>query len=249
MKTHIQSLCILGALVSMATLAPAEIVTETTRTFTVNQTIADPQDPPQLFLQTINDSAILSLTRVDVGLHLVGTPLNNGFASDMYVMLNQNLSLTSILLNRVGVSDSDPVGFYYDGWNVTFSFDAAGGDIHLVNTGDGSGVLSGTYEPDGRVNPTDSVRSSLLDVFNGSTGNGDWRLGVADLSTGGQMQLVSWSLTLTGENTVPEPSTYALLGMSGLGLMTRRKLFLGSRCKIFAKFVRSAKVTPIMLQN
>ena len=223
MKTRIQSFGLLAALLATTTtLVRADIITEATRTFTVNQTIADPQDPPQLFLQTISDSAILSLTRVDIGLHLVGTPADNGFASDMFVSLNQNLSLTSILLNRVGISDSDPVGFFYDGWNVTFSFDGAGGDIHLANTGDGTGVLSGTYEPDGRVNPTDTLRPSLLDVFNGSAGNGDWRLAIGDLSPSGQMQLESWSLTLTGDNTVPEPSSFALLGLGGLGWLAWR---------------------------
>lgn len=223
MKKRLQPIYIFAALLSTATLLPADIITEATRTFNVNQTIPDPQDPPQLFLQTISDSAILSLTRVDVGLHLVGTPADNGFASDMFVSLNQNLSLTSILLNQVGVSDSDPAGFFYDGWNVTFSFDGAGGDIHLVNTGDGLGILSGTYEPDGRTSATDTARPSLLDVFNGSTGNGDWRLAVGDLSAGGQMQLVSWSLTLSGATSVPEPSTFALLGLGCLGWMAWRK--------------------------
>ncbi len=202
------------ALAASATVASAEIITEPTRTFTVNTTIGDPADPPSLFLQTINDSAILSLTRVEVGLHLIGTPVGNGFASDMFVSLNQDFGPTSILLNRVGVSGSDPVGFFYDGWNVMFRDGAANGDVHVFDPG--TGVLTGTYEPDGRTSPMDTLRTSLLDVFNGRAGNGDWRLAVGDLSAGGQMQLVDWSLTLQGETVVPEPSSLSLIALAAI---------------------------------
>jgi hypothetical protein len=225
MKNPFRPFWMLVALTAATSVVRADVITEATRTFTVNQDINDPQDPPQLFLETINDSAIVSLTKVEVQLHLVGTPVDNGFASDMYVALNQNLSITSILLNRVGISDSDPVGYYYDGWDVTLSDDAVGGDIHQVDTADGSGVLTGAYQPDGRVAPTDTSRPSLLSVFNGGSGNGDWRLEVGDLSSGGQMQLESWSLTLTGITAVPEPGTSAMIvaGLAGLALFARRK--------------------------
>lgn len=223
MKTRHYCLGIFLAVLSTTSLVRADVITEPTRTFTVNQDINDPQDPPQLFLETISDSAITSLTGVDIGLNLVGTPADNGFASDMYVSLNQNLSLTSILLNRVGITDSDSTGFFYDGWNVTFSFNGAGGDVHLADTGDGTGILTGTYEADGRTLPTDTARPSLLDVFNGSTGNGDWRLAVGDLSSGGQMKLESWSLTLTGETAAPEPTSWALLCLGGLSWFAWRK--------------------------
>ena len=221
----IQPFCVVAVLLTTASFSTAQtLITDPTRTFTVNQVINDPQDPPQLFLQTITDSDIASLTEVDIGLNLVGTPVDNGFASDMFVSINQNLSLTGILLNRVGITDSDSTGFFYDGWNVTFSPTATGGDIHLVNTGDGTGILTGNYQPDGRVNPTDTTGTEGLDVFDGSTGNGDWRLAVGDLSSGGQMELDSWSITLTGFTAVPEPSTLALTGLGGLWFVAWRKV-------------------------
>jgi hypothetical protein len=214
------SLCCVSALICSAAVASAQTITEATRTFSVNATIDDPADPPMLFTQVITDSAILSLTKVEVGLHLVGTPADNGFASDMFVSLNLDLSPTSVLLNRVGISGSNPVGFFYDGWNVTFADDASNGDVHTVDPG--SGVLTGTYQPDGRTNPTDTARTSLLNVFNGRPGNGEWRLAIADLAPSGQMQLVSWSITLSG-TVIPEPSAIALLTIGGLAFFVRRK--------------------------
>lgn len=223
MKKLLHRISVLAALISTTTLAQADTVTEPPRTFAVNQEISDPQDPPQVFLGTITDSAILSLTKVEVQLRLTGTPADNGFASDMFVSLNYDLGPTSILLNRVGITDDDSIGYFYDGWDVTFSDDAIGGDIHGVDTDTGLGILTGTYQPDGRINPTDAARPSLLDVFSGRAGNGDWRLAVGDLSPGGQMQLESWSITLTGVTTVPEPGSVALLGLGGLGWLIWRK--------------------------
>ncbi len=195
------------------TVASATIITEPTRTFTVGTDIPDFQDPPLSFLQTISDSSIFSLTQVQISLNLVGTPASSGFAGEMVVLLNKNLSLTSVLLNRAGFSGTDSVGQPYDGWNVTFS-DLAASDVHLATLD--SGVLTGTYQPDGRVNPIDTLRPELLDVFNGETGNGDWRISVGDLEAGGTMRLASWSLTLTGE-AVPEPGTWAaIVAMAGL---------------------------------
>jgi hypothetical protein len=89
--------------------------------------------------------------------------------------------------------------------------DAASSDIHSAYLD--SGVLTGMFQPDGRLIPTDpgSARPGLLGIFVGLGGNGDWRLNIGDLHAGGTMELVSWTLTLTGENhlsAVPEASTW-----------------------------------------
>ncbi|HYG22065.1 MAG TPA: PEP-CTERM sorting domain-containing protein [Verrucomicrobiae bacterium] len=209
------------AMAASAGIASAELITEPTRVFDVDLTIGDPQDPPMVFLQTIGDSPILSITRVEIGLHLVGTSPDNGFASDMFVSLNADFGPTSILLNRVGMSSGDPIGFFYDGWNVTFRDGAPAGDIHVWDQG--TGVLTGTYEPDGRTLPFDTERLSLLEVFNGRPANGEWRLAVGDLSEGAEMKLVSWSLTFSGETVIPEPSSHALLGLGIAALALRRR--------------------------
>lgn len=212
-----------AALLATTVTARAATLTESYGPFTLGTAIADNDAVLTSFLHSITGSLILDLTWVEISFELRGTAEGTGFASDLFAsLLKSPVGVTptvsdpsAVLLNRVGLSAGDPVGFGYDGWNVTLS-DSAANDIHgesLV-----SGVLSGTFQPDGRLNPTDSLRPSMLSAFNGG-GNGDWRLNVGDLAESGTMHLVSWSLTLTGEDTVsavPEASTWA----AGVGLLT-----------------------------
>ena len=204
-------------LLASAPSASAVATVEPTRTFTVGIDIADIQDPTISFLQTVSDSAIVSLTKVEVGLVLVSRGAG-GFASEMFVSLNKDLGATASLLNRVGISGSDAIGQPYGGWDVTFSDGAVNGDIHTSSLS--SGIQNGIWQPDGRILATDTARTLQLGVFNGGTGNGAWRLNIADLEAGGTMRLQSWSLTLSGDNglaAVPEPAEMA--GVVGLGLL------------------------------
>ncbi len=210
--------------------ATGAVITEPTRNFVVGVDLADLSDPPENFLAVIDDSAIASLTEVRVGLHLVGRG-DGGFASEMYVALNKDLSVTSVLLNQVGVTGANPVGFSYDGWNVTFADSAPGGDVHLVPQI--LDVLAGEFMPDGRTAPDSTERPAMLDQFVGETGNGAWRLSVADLGLGGTMRLESWSLTLTGEAgpaQVPEAPTW-IAGLATVALLawSRRRAHSGAK--------------------
>jgi hypothetical protein len=211
---HLAFSLVAVALTTTAATAQTTL-TESTRVFTVGTDIGDIQDPPLTFLQTVSDSAIVSLTRVEVGLHLVGTTPGSGFASEMYVSLNKDLGQSSVLLNQVGITLGDPVGQGYDGWNITLRDDAINGDVHGAILG--SGTLTGIWAPDGRTEATSSSRPATLSLFNNDAGNGAWRLVVADLAPGGTMRLESWSLTLTGYTAVPEPASVTAL--TGLGLL------------------------------
>jgi hypothetical protein len=202
-------LCFAGAMASG--VAQAGVITEATRTYTVGYVLGDLVDPPMTFEQTVTDSTITSLTEVRVGLHLVGVNAGEGWASEMYVSLNQDLTRTAVLLNGVGITGTDPVGFGYDGWNTTFRDGAAAGDVHGVQPL--LTVLQQEVEPDGRLDPTDADRPAVLGVFVGGTGNGVWRLSVADLGLGGQMQLVSWSLLLSGVSPIPETGVWVGSGV------------------------------------
>jgi len=210
-----------GCLLAVAP-AQAATITEMYGPFTPGTFITDGDSLLTAHLTTITTSMILELTEVQISFELVGSPQGDGFASDIFASLLRSpvgispsvSDPSAVLLNRVGITGDNPVGFSYDGWSITLT-DSAAVDIHGASLI--SGVLTGTFQPDGRLAPTDATRPSMLGVFNGLAGNGDWRLNVGDFSAGGTMQLVNWSLTLTGEDTisaVPEASTYA----AGFGL-------------------------------
>lgn len=193
----------------MAPETMAQVMVERFVRFDVKQTLGDLADPPQVWQQTVTGTGIASLTEVKVELRLAGAP--DGFASEMVVLLTKDLSRTSVLLNQVGVGVGTGlaavVGFGYNGWDVTFADDAAGGDVHLNDPG--SGILTGYVAPDGRTLPGDTARPWMLSVMNGLPGDGTWSLSVADVGIGGVMQLEGWSLTLKGWTPVPEPTATA----------------------------------------
>jgi hypothetical protein len=197
--------------------ASAALVTETYTPSITTTAIADHQPVLTSFLHSVTTSAILSLSEVTITFELRGTAPNDGWASDMFASLLKSpvgvaptvSDPSAVLLNRAGITGSNPLGFGYDGWSLTLQ-DSAATDIHAVSLI--SGVLTGTFQPDGRTGPTDTLRSGMFSEFNGGAGNGDWRFNLGDLAAGGTMQLVNWSFTLTGEDTVPEASTWAAAG-------------------------------------
>jgi len=74
----------------------------------------------------INDAAF-------VGRHIgevrVTLELSGGWNGDLFAQLNHNSGF-SVLLNRPGVSSSEPFGYGDPGFSVTFADSAANGDIH-----------------------------------------------------------------------------------------------------------------------
>lgn len=220
MKT--KSFLLTAALLAVVPAFAQEFFLTETYNFNVGSTAGDiPDGGSSTFSQLVSASQIVHLTEVQISLNLKGNPAAAGFASDMFVSLNRDLGTqTAVLLNQVGVTGADPVGFGYDGWNVVFRDSAANGDVHWGQPTAPALALTGSWQPDGRLSPGGSARTAQLDVFNTSAANSTWYLHVADLSNGGRMTLDSWTLTFTGSTAiaVPEPKDFAaIVGASLLG--------------------------------
>jgi subtilisin-like proprotein convertase family protein len=185
-----------------------------TNTFVVGQAIPDNNPNGLTQTQTLDftGEGLVNITDLKVTLDISG-----GFNGDYYGYLVHNDGF-AILLNRVGRTSSDSLGYGDSGLNITL--ESGGSDIHTYqNTvNPGGGVLTGLWDADGRnVDPqtvTDtSARTASLGSFAGQDPSGDWTLFLTDLDPGSQGQLVSWGLVITA---TPEPGTFGLLAL-GLG--------------------------------
>jgi len=170
-------------------------------------TLQDGNPNGATFTETVSGSAVTAISDITVGLNISGD-----FNGDVYAYLTHNGSPVSILLNRVGRVSGNLDGSSDTGFNV-FLNDSASPNIHDASAG--GGVLAGTFAPDGRnfnpatvlgsVNPT----TTLLGTFGGMNANGTWSLFLADMVSGGDITLNSWSLDVELSG-VPEPTNVAL---------------------------------------
>lgn len=163
--------------------------------------------------------------------------ISGGFNGDLYAWLSHGTAL-SILLNRVGRSSTNGVGYGDAGFGMDtqpsrFTLDdQAGQDVHFYRAGgytlNASGQLTGVWQPDGRALDPESPASSFdtasrsngLGVFNGLDPNGEWILFVADVSQGNISTLTEWGLEIT---VVPEPSAFSLAIVGAAAVMISRR--------------------------
>ena len=186
-----------------------------------------PDGNPTGLTTTIDVTGIAGwLTNVTISLDVTGG--NNG---DYFAILSCDNGGYVVLLNRVGSTSSNPLGYADAGFdNVTID-DLAAVDIHLYGGRSGN-ALTGTWQPDGRntdpmtARDTDP-RTTSLSSFNGRSPNGIWTLFIEDAASAGVGTLVEWRLNF---DTVPEPAGFSLLALgTGLLVVARRRLRQRSR--------------------
>jgi subtilisin-like proprotein convertase family protein len=146
----------------------------------------------------------------DVNVTLV---VSNGWNGDLYAYLVHDSGF-AVLLNRVGRTGADPLGYDDAGMAVTFD-DQTTNDVHLYRlTLNGShavplaGPLTNSWAPDARASDPATVldtdsRTEFLSSFNGLNPNGPWTLFIADVSPVDTSHLVSWGLELCGSYGEP----------------------------------------------
>src|ERR1017187_1448309 len=147
---------------------------------------------------------------------IVKLNISGGYNGDLYAYLSYGGVLVP-LLNRVGVGSGDALGYSDTGFNVTLS-SAGAFDVHTYGSHspsfNGSGQLTGTWQPDGRaIDPLgapstfDAAGTVTFGSYTGLNPNGTWTLFLADLSAGAQRQPSSWEMDITA---VPEAVNVAL---------------------------------------
>jgi subtilisin-like proprotein convertase family protein len=206
--------------------------------------LAIPDDNTTGILRTLEVTGLNENIRysVDLSLDISGTGYG-GYVGDLYAYLAHQASpggeyTMAVLLNRPGRSDTLPNGYDDGGLNITLR-DSADHDIHTYQTQAGyqldatTGVLTGTWQPDGRlVSPdyvvsTDARTTTFNDLVHSMASpdpNGYWHLFVADMQTGATMQLNSWSLDFSEMSAVPEPANLlALCGLVGSAMCLRSR--------------------------
>ena len=205
--------------------AQAQIYNTNNFSFSVATLIPD-GNPNGLANNQVLGGMVDSIYSVTVELNISG-----GFNGDLYAYLSHD-GTASILLNRTGLGVANPNGYDNTGFNVTFTSSATD-NIHFYHDFtynlNGTGQLTGTWQPDGRaIDPQSppllfdaTSPTALLNLFDGTNPNGTWTLFLSDLSNGAQSELTGWKLQII---TVPEPPTWALLAPGAFWLFRRWRL-------------------------
>jgi hypothetical protein len=206
---------------------------------TFNTTITDGNPIGIVNQITVSGSSMSAGQTADIQVTL---NVSGGVNSDLYAYLSYNGS-SVVLLNRIGVSSSNPFGDSGSGLNNVVLSDAGSANIHTY----ASGALSGTYKPDGNnISPLGAASSFSANVgtetldatFGNMSQNGTWTLYFADVVAGGGNETLNgWSLDITA---VPEPVNVAL-AVFGV-------LFVGGAvCRFYLVRARSSTRKPISI--
>jgi len=165
-------------------------------------TIYDGSPVGSFFTMDLGSAGLDNLTGIQVSLNLSG-----GLNGNLYSYLVAPDGTVVVLLDRPGVTGSNPFGNTQSGLNITL---ANGGSTIL--TGSGSDLSTGVYAV-----PTANGNSLVNFGSEASPGvnpNGTWTLYFADMVAGGGNETLNgWSLDITA---VPEPVNVAMAAFGGV---------------------------------
>jgi hypothetical protein len=206
-------------LLALARLAQADFVYTFNTGFANGGVIPDGSLTGWSSTETISQPGWSAIQNLTVSLNLTGYPAaGDGWNGDLYAYLVSSSGGFAVLLNRVGVTTGNSVGYGASGMDVTFS-DAALQNIQNVPVP----AINGTYRPSGlNISPLSSPAtfaitspSTPLSSFDGVNMNGTWTLFIADVSPGDMEQVTSWGLDIAA---VPEPRSVVEGGIAALFL-------------------------------
>jgi len=138
-----------------------------------------------------------------LGVRIVPVVTGGGFLGDLRAYLRHELldenggtlvNQTRMLIDQIGVTQADPDGSLADGLDVIFG-DSFSNNIQEASAAGGS-LLSGNFAPASSFAGTDPARAGPFSGLGGTSNlwNGTYTLVVADMSTGAEMKLDSWSM-------------------------------------------------------
>jgi len=172
--------------------------------------------PANPYPATINVSG-LSGTFTDVDVAILG--LTHTFPDDLDILLVAPGGQTLLLMSDAGGSS--------DIRNINLFFrddtDASLPDSTALSTGNYAPTNFGAGDVFPAPAPAGPYGSTLAGLLGGNP-NGDWRLFVNDDVGADTGSIRSWRLNITTNgSTVPEPGTFALLGLGLAGLAATRR--------------------------
>lgn len=203
MKTRLAA-----SLLLTATLAQAQ----STNTYSLSPNVGIADGSPLGVAEQFNVGLNGAISDIQVSLDITG-----GFNGDLYAYLAGPQGQLAVLLNRPGITGSNPYGYNDAGMNITLAMVAVN-NIHDYATVGGYSLNGTTWLADGRNLNPQSLGSILygapttanLSLFQNTEANGMWTFFIADLAPGGGTPtLNSVALTIM---TAPEPQTWVMFG-------------------------------------